>query len=975
MLAIAEPIATCPARTARALVDAAAPTVTPLWPLATAIATNGFGGFEDLPFEQAIARGGALFGSTGYIPSEVSRRYYSQGRITDTDLDRALSTRIPPGLPASLALGAHALSPTDLLRTCLLSGPGERPPCPAGMAMAQAASRRLTADPRRPEQAASEAVERDLASLGDTRTLADLCTRLGAGDLPATIDERSGTWCAAFLDEGQASWAMPGRERGLYACWRALAPHDRSLRLLGIRGAAAAISALPESPEEALTGLLDRLGIPEERRPGYLARHLAQQPGWAGFIRWRGGAPEYRYQAAYPTNLVEYLALRLFYEATLVDGFARRTWQVAGSLGTLSDYLRAHPQEHYARALLVERAVRLHPDNPSPEVRPRRPAEWDVLAATLHAEQSGERRPIATWLGDLAGSLGLNATDLAALPDGTVDALLAIHGAVGPARQGQIWLEALEHHYRAELVGRLRSKRAASPPPPDGRPRAQAVFCIDVRSEGLRRHLEAQGRYETFGFAGFFGVPAHFRPFASGDDSQLCPVLLAPTHQVAEVPVAGSERAVRRLLGWRDRRGAVRNILNGLKGDLLTPFALVEATGWAFALPFAGKTLAPRGYTRLRGSLAERMAPAVPTTLTIDRAEMPGVPLGISVEEQADFVEAALRAIGLTGGFAPLVLLCGHGGAAENNPYAAALDCGACGGNRGGISARIAASILNSPAVRTVLASRGIAIPADTLFLAGEHNTTTDTVLLLDRETLPSSRHREAVEALAEHLDAAGVALAAERCRRLPGAPRAASRRHVEARGADWAQLQPEWGLAGNAAFICGPRAMTAGLDLGCRTFLHSYDHRQDPDGSVLEGILTAPLVVAEWINMQYYCSTVDNARLGSGNKLLHNVVGKFGVLQGRRGDLRVGLPWQSVMDGDHPYHEPMRLLAVIEAPMDRLDALIARNATLRQLFGNRWVTLLVSDPSTGQFLRHDPEHGWLREAGAAPSAPATGAA
>ena len=974
MLAIAEPVATCPARKARAWVDAAAPTVAPLWPLATAIATNGFGGFEDLPFEQAITRGGALLGSSGYLPNAISRRFYSEGRITDSDLDWALARRIPPGLPTSLALGAHTLSPTDLLRACLLSGPGERPANPTTAALAHAARSRLPTDSRGPAQAATEAVERDLASVGDTRTMADLCALLGAGDLPAKIDERVGTWCAAFLDEGQASWAMPGRERGLYACWRALAPHDRSLRLLGIRGAGTAIGALPESPEEALAGLLDRLGIPEGRRPSYLARHLAQQPGWAGFIRWRGGAPEYRYQANYPTNLVEYLALRLFYEAMHLDGFARRTCVVSGSLGELAGYLRAHPQEHYARALLVQRAVRLHPDEPSPEVRPRKPAEWATLAAALHAQGPGERGDIATWLGDLAGSLGLTAAELAALPDGTIDALLAIHGAVGPTRQGQIWLEALEHHYRAELVGRLRSNRAASPPSPAGRPLAQAVFCIDVRSEGLRRHLEAQGHYETFGFAGFFGVPAHFQPFASGDDAQLCPVLLTPTHQLAEVPSTGSEQAARRLLGWRDRRGAARNILNGLKGDLLTPFALVEATGWAFALPFAGKTLAPRGYTRLRGSLAERMAPPVPTTLIIDRTEMPGVPLGISVEEQADFVEAALRAIGLTDGFAPLVLLCGHGGAAENNPYAAALDCGACGGNRGGTSARIAASILNSPAVRAVLASRGIAIPVDTLFLAGEHNTTTDTIVLLDREMLPS-RHREGFEALASHLDAAGAALAAERCHRLPGAPRAASRRHVEARGADWAQPRPEWGLAGNAAFICGPRAMTAGLDLGSRTFLHSYDHRQDPDGSVLEGILTAPLVVAEWINMQYYCSTVDNARLGSGNKLLHNVIGKFGVLQGRRGDLRVGLPWQSVMDGDHPYHEPMRLLAVIEAPMDRLDALIARNATLRQLFGNRWVTLLVSDPSTGQFLRHDPDHGWLQETGATPAAPATGAA
>lgn len=55
----------------------------------------------------------------------------------------------------------------------------------------------------------------------------------------------------------------------------------------------------------------------------------------------------------------------------------------------------------------------------------------------------------------------------------------------------------------------------------------QAVFCIDVRSEPLRRHLEAQSReVETLGFAGFFGVSLDWQ---SGDErSTRCPVLLRP---------------------------------------------------------------------------------------------------------------------------------------------------------------------------------------------------------------------------------------------------------------------------------------------------------------------------------------------------------------------------------------------------------------------------------------------------------------
>ncbi len=78
---------------------------------------------------------------------------------------------------------------------------------------------------------------------------------------------------------------------------------------------------------------------------------------------------------------------------------------------------------------------------------------------------------------------------------------------------------------------------------------------------------------------------------------------------------------------------------------------------------------------------------------------------------------------------------------------------------------------------------------------------------------------------------------------------------------------------------------------------------------------MTAPMVVANWINMQYYASTVDPMHFGSGNKAIHNVVGRFGVLSGNGGDLMTGLPWQSLHDGVNYQHHPLRLLVVLAAP------------------------------------------------------------
>jgi len=83
----------------------------------------------------------------------------------------------------------------------------------------------------------------------------------------------------------------------------------------------------------------------------------------------------------------------------------------------------------------------------------------------------------------------------------------------------------------------------------------------------------------------------------------------------------------------------------------------------------------------------------------------------------------------------------------------------------------------------------------------------------------------------------------------------------------------------------------------------------------VLEAILTAPMVVTNWINMQYNASTVTPELFGSGDKVLHNVAGgNLGVYEGAGGDLRIGLALQSVHNGTDWVHQPLRLSVLVEA-------------------------------------------------------------
>jgi uncharacterized protein YbcC (UPF0753/DUF2309 family) len=170
--------------------------------------------------------------------------------------------------------------------------------------------------------------------------------------------------------------------------------------------------------------------------------------------------------------------------------------------------------------------------------------------------------------------------------------------------------------------------------------------------------------------------------------------------------------------------------------------------------------------------------------------------------------------------------------------------------------------------------------------------------------------------------------------------------RETERRAADWAETRPEWGLAGNAAFVIGPRALTEDIDLDGRSFLHSYDWSTDPDGESLGAIMAGPMVVTQWINTQYYFATVDTAVYGSGSKVTHNPVGNVGVYQGNGGDLATGLPVQSLMSADEePYHQPLRLTTVVHAPVERVTDILAEQEQLSTLLDNSWLSLTVVDP------------------------------
>jgi uncharacterized protein YbcC (UPF0753/DUF2309 family) len=513
---------------------------------------------------------------------------------------------------------------------------------------------------------------------------------------------------------------------------------------------------------------------------------------------------------------------------------------------------------------------------------------------------------------------------------------------------------AIEIAYRRRLCLSLSKPRPV--PTATNRRTLQMIFCIDVRSEVFRRHLEATSdSVETFGFAGFFGMPLEMVPLGAAHGPAQCPVLLTPAFRVHErVTIRGQvadDTLQHQATAMRHTLRQGRKIWKSFQASATSSFSFVESFGLAYLPQLLGNTF---GWTRPVSPAASDGVPKRGPAVLGPDIHAPGPDL-LTLARQTDLAAGMLRNLGLVDGFARIVVVCGHASDVVNNPYRAGLDCGACGGHSGEPNARVAAALLNDPLVRKNLAEKGITIPADTWFVPAVHNTTTDMIRFLDTDRMPTG-HAAEFEQVKAWLADAGAAARLERSPRLGielaanGTGDASAAARLEAalaifrRSRDWSEVRPEWGLAGNAAFIVAPRSRTSGLDLGGRTFMHSYDHAKDPEGTVLELIMTAPMIVTSWINLQYYASAVDNRAFGSGNKLIHNVTGQLGVLLGNGGDLMTGLPWQSVSDGTRLQHEPLRLLVMIEAPRHAVQRIVAKHAVVRDLVSNGWLTLVVCE-------------------------------
>lgn len=945
-------------------------------PISVFIHHNTLHAFEDLHFDEALQRGAQLFGNEPYLPESEFREALMQGRIRSTELEQVLREDLGEQADAVVA----GLAQRFQLRFAMLQYPvwsgssdemrwliEETDSLRRLRPEASAANRlRITGETRR-------WVMRDLRGCGtdnddepssvdipdwlrdlmrrhaeasfeswsdekwDELTLEllwniccdglhfapapmaptppmrhrDLLLAVTDADSDLLVNEFMVRYCAAFLDQGFAQFPLPERERGFFQAFvrlfgDAIGPPQRWLN--GLSSELRRIEKESLSSLELIQESLADLGVEESEWDAFLTATVLSLRGWGGMYRQVEQRADRVAKPIPAGSLVDLVAVRL-----LLDRWALRhiAYSQLGHRGPLSG-LRS----------------RLRASYPQPET-------FDT-----------NRRAFQIFM--LAQVLGWTPPELFALDREAWNGLIQEVEQFCDRERRRIFHLAFELRFRVRTLDAiaLHADRNAEA---SAVPRFQTISCIDEREESFRRHLEEIApEVETFGAAGFFGVPMYYRGATDAHFVPLCPIVIPPKHWVTEQVDDSLEQLHQQRSKTRQKLGKAAHHVhvgsrNFARGAMVAGFFGVFAS-----VPLVARILFPRLSGRIRSWFGRYLQSPPVTRLKLERScPEPGTEngaLGYTVEEMTAMLERLLRDIGLVRRFARFVFIIGHGSTSLNNPHESAHDCGACGGARGGPNARAFAQMANDSRIRRELVSRGLTIPDETVFVGGYHNTCDDALSFFDVDRVPESHQAEFIRAR-DALNKAREWNAHERCRRFETAPLSltseAALRHVEGRAEDLAQVRPEYGHATNAVCIVGRRQRTRDLFLDRRSFLVSYDPTQDDaDGAILARILGAVVPVCSGINLEYYFSRVDASGWGCGTKLPHNITSLLGVMDGAASDLRTGLPLQMV-----EIHDPVRLIYVLEAEVDAVRRILDKNPAIGRIFLNEWSQLAVLDP------------------------------
>ncbi len=926
-------------------------TIPHYWPIGSFIAHNPLKGFEHLHFKEALDKARHTFGGKTYMPPDYYIKHYNEGKIKSDILEKNLLKPLRE---------AHLEKYLSEAKTFIL----EISPLWNSLRNYEELKINEIDEPLHnylEENSIYTNEEKWLDSLTHNMTFYEIHDALFDTTEKELIEKDVIEFIARFLDDNATTLSMADRELGMFNTFQLY----ENIKFDG-------------DSESYVEHILEELKIKDIEK--YLLTHLLKLYGWAGFIKYRSEDPDYYSQKQHPSSLMDYIAVKLHFELKYIKG------------EKIDDFnkLHAYMQENSAYSILKLLQCKGKLTGTYNDAMEDSKEYQEILDAFVKDEINLNALQI-----QLAKNR-LPSIDMSLIEFSKFTAFLK-------NEEGYVWLKSFEDSYIMDYVNDFTQ---TSTDTGNEKPLASAIFCLDVRSEVIRRKIEQSGAYNTFGAGGFLGLPINFVEFDKAHELALAPAVIKPKNIVFEIPLEEHEEYNSK----KNINKTYKKVLNDLKNNPYTPYIMVEAIGWAFGIKLFGKTFFPKKTEKL---FSKSKAKKPLTTFTLDSLSDKEIEMyvkklhiniinevlvtqsdailndaqiellwehlvhetplsikvstdlienlkdayhinkedyhiqkeklshvGFSLEEQAQYLETILKMIGLVKDFPKFITVVAHESVSDNNPFESALDCGACGGNISLPNTRAICMIANKKEVREILKNRGVEIDEDTIFIPALHNTTTDEISYHDMHIL-THKEREAFKSIKEDFKQASYEARYERMQVLPNTN---THEDIFIKSMDWSEPRPEWGLSRNTGVFAGPRDTLKHLNLENRLFMHSYDWKVDNDNAdLLTRIFDGPLIVGEWINLTHYFSTVDNSIYGAGSKVYHNIVSKVGVYNGNYSDLKIGLPTQSVFTEGEAYHEPVRLLTFMEAPLEKVGKAV-ENSIAQPFILNEWIRPVIID-------------------------------
>lgn len=924
-------------------------TVPHYWPIGSFIHHNPLKGFEHLHFKEGLKKAQAIYGGKVYMEPGYYIARYKDAKIGDTYLEKNISKMLKDTKQDTTV--------EDVKNFMLEVSPHWE------SYRNYEALKKVTIDDALHSHLEKESIYLDqkvwLASLTKTMTFYEIHDALFGTSEKELIEKDVIEFIARFLDDAQTTLSMQDRDLGMFNTFKLYEDID-----------------FDGDAQSYVEEILEQLKVNDIEQ--YFLTHILKLHGWAGFIKYRSEDKEYYTQQIHPSTLMDYMAVRLHFE---------RKYTQESNINNF-DTLQTYIENNSAYTILKLLQSKSKLTGRYNDAMEEHTSYEEILDAYIKEEINLQSLQI----------------QLAHKQFGTKNMSLISFSTFAKRikqEEGYIWLKSLEDTYISSYVDEF-----IKPNDYTKTPLASAIFCLDVRSEVIRRTIEESGNYNTYGAGGFLGIPIHFVEFDKPNALALAPAIVKPQNIVFEIPVEEHEEYNKK----KSINKVTKKVLSDLKNNPYTPYIMVEAIGWIFGVKLFGKTFFPKKTQKL----FYNMKPKKPkTTYTLDKLSSDEIEkyvkklhiniinevlttdsdatlnegqvealwrhlvfndtltvkieddliaklqqayhinqedyilqkeklakVGFTIEEQAHYLQNLLKMIGLVDNFPQFVTIVGHGSLSDNNPFESALDCGACGGSISLPNARALCMIANKKEIRETLKNKGITIPDTTKFMPALHTTTTDEISFFDTDIL-TKEEQETFKGVQEDFKNASLSSRQERVQVLPNAK---TQEDLFIKTMDWSEPRPEWGLAGNIGVFAGPRDSIRHVNFKNRLFMHSYDWQIDNDNAdILTRIFDGPLVVGEWINLEHYFSTVDNEKYGAGSKVYHNVVAKIGVYNGNYSDLKIGLPTQSVLTEGKAYHEPVRLLTLMESPLEKV-AKAVENSLAQPFILNEWIRPIVID-------------------------------